>query len=113
MYFSQLNECEKQVVLDCMTAILKSGELEFEFQTRLGIDEEELKKVIAKFPDIDDSIEDSNETLAINNCLNEICHGIKFTKDKWEKYFYYDIDKIREVYKKWAKLRGWTRTGVK
>lgn len=112
MYFSQLDKEEKQIVLDCLNAILESGELEFEFNARLGINEEELKEIIAEFPGIDDSIEDSNETLAINNCLNEICFGIKFTETKWQKYFDYDIEKIREVYKKWARLRNWSRTGI-
>jgi hypothetical protein len=113
MYFSQLDEQEKQIVLTCMKAVLEDDELKFEHHSRLGIDEQELKEIIEKFPNIDDFDENSNETLAINNCLNEICHGIKFTESQWRKYFDCDREKIREVYEKWAKSRGWKFTGVR
>ena len=66
MYFSQLNEQEQQTILESMKAVLESGKLEFEYSSRLGIDEEDLKQVIEKFPNLDDSDDSSNETLAIN-----------------------------------------------
>jgi phage FluMu gp28-like protein len=113
MYFSQLNEQEQQIILACMKAVLEDDELKFEHHSRLGIDEKKLKEIIEKFPNINDFDEDSNETLAINNCLNEICHGIRFTESQRQKYFAYDREKIREVYKKWAELRGWKFTGVR
>ncbi len=66
MYFSQLGRQEKQTILESMKAVLESGELKFEYSSRLGIDEKELKEIIKKFPNLDDSNDSSNETLAIN-----------------------------------------------
>jgi hypothetical protein len=74
---------------------------------------EELKEVVEKFPNLDDSNDDSNDALAINNSLNEICYGIRFTEDKWRKYFTKSYEDVERVYKKWAKLRGCNRTGIR
>jgi len=113
MYFSQLNEQEKQIILESMKAVLESGELEYEYHSRLGIEEKELKEVIEKFPNLDDSNDGSNDALVINNCLNEICYGMKFTEDKWRKYFTKNYEDVERVYKKWAQLRGWNPTGIR
>ena len=113
MYFSQLDRQEKQAVLESMKAVLESGELEFEYSSRLGIDEKDLKEIIEKFPNLDDSNDSSNETLAINNCLNEVCYGINFTEDKWCKWFTRSYREVEKIYKKWAKLRGWNYTGIR
>lgn len=113
MYFSQLGRQEKQTILESMKAVLESGELEFEYSSRLGIDEKELKEIIKKFPNLDDSNDSSNETLAINNCLNEVCYGINFTEDNWRKRFTQSYEEVEKVYKRWTELRGWNYTGIR
>jgi len=113
MYFSQLNEQEQQTILESMKAVLESGKLEFEYSSRLGIDEEDLKQVIEKFPNLDDSDDSSNETLAINNCLNEICYGVNFTENDWRKWFSQSYEEVEKVYKRWAELRSWNHTGIR
>ena len=112
MYFSKLSESEKQIVFQCMTAMLNGNFLEHEFQTRLGIDEIELRKIMDDFPNIDDTEDESTATLAINNCLNEVCYGIGFSEKDWKKWFSVEREKIVETYRKWAKSRGWERTGI-
>lgn len=112
MFFSQLTHNEKQIIFQCMNAMLKGNFLEQEFQTRLGIDEKDLTKVIDSFPEIDDSEGNSNETLAINNCLNEVCYGIRFSENEWLKWVTVNRDEVVKTYRNWAKLRGWKRTGI-
>ena len=111
MYLSKLSEQEQEVVIQCMKAILNGDFLKHEFQTRLGISEMELKEVLVSFPDIDDSDDDSRVTRALNNCMNEVCHGIRFRSAEWEKWFTFERDLAIEVYEKWTQLRGWNNSG--
>jgi len=77
MAFKELSPSEKAIVLQCMKAIADGPEIEdWEFHTRLGIVRPTLRRVISLWPEIDDGSDDSDEFLAINNCLNEICHGV-------------------------------------
>jgi hypothetical protein len=68
-----------------MNAILRGRFLEGEFQTRLGIEPKELEEIAGAYPNIGDSDDDSNAAIAINNCLNEVCHGISFTDRDWSQ----------------------------
>lgn len=95
-----------------MKAMLEGNFLEHEFHTRLGVNEDDLKKIISDFPDIDDSKDDYNGTIAINNCLNEVCYGIDFSENDWSRWFTVSRNEIVETYKKWASLRGKTKTGI-
>ena len=113
MSFAKLSEKEQKVIFQCLNAILKGDFLANEFQTRLGIEPEELKIVLAQFPNIDDTEDDSFETLAINNCLNEVCCGISFSNQEWPNWFDFEKVEAEEVYRKWTILRGWKNTGIK
>ena len=69
MAFKALSKDEKEIVLQCMKAIADGPEIEdWEFQTRLGIVRPALRRIIAMWPEIDDSLDNSDEFLAINNC---------------------------------------------
>ncbi|HEY6417946.1 MAG TPA: hypothetical protein VIX59_02995 [Candidatus Binataceae bacterium] len=113
MFFAQLTEREQDIVRQCMNAIFKGPYIENpEFQTRLGINREALQKVIQSWPVLDDSKEDSDVYLAINNCLNEVCHGIKIPSGDWPLWFNSLREEIKAVYVKWAKIRGKAFTGI-
>lgn len=113
MAFEKLLPNEQNIVLQCMTAILEGSFIDsFELQTRLGVDKEELKSVVAAYPQLDDTDEDSATNLAINNCMNEVCHGVDITPDKWIKWFNVSRENVKEVYIKWAKLKGYSSTGI-
>lgn len=96
-----------------MNAVLNGNFLSGEFHPRMGISEKSLERVIAKFPDIDDTGNESDATLAINNSLNEICHGLAFTDEEWQKWFTVEKKDIVKTYKKWRRLRGWETGGIK
>jgi len=110
---AKLSDKERQIILQSMNAILRGCFLEGEFHARLGIDPEELKQVIVAYPNVDDSDDDSNAALAINNCLNEVSHGVSFSDQDWSQWFDVSRAEVEDVYRKWAVLRGHSRTGIR
>lgn len=109
----ELSRQEQDVILQCMTVILKGAYIDnFEFQTRLGIDSAELAEVIKAWTNIDDTDETSAAYLAINNCMNEVCYGVDIPLNEWPKWFNISREEIEKVYTKWAKLKGRSSTGV-
>jgi len=114
MAFAELSPSEQQIVLQCMKAIADGSEIEdWEFQTRLGIVRPSLRRIISLWPAIDDSSETSDEFLAINNCLNEVCHGVKIPASEWQKWFAQPIDEIIKTYYKWLRLQGLASGGIR
>jgi len=104
MFFAQLTEREQDIVRQCMNAVLNSPYVgNFEFQTRLGVDRQALQKIIKTWPNLDDSDESSDAYLAINNCFNEVCHGIKIPPDDWSLWFNSPMGEIKAAYIKSAK----------
>jgi hypothetical protein len=113
MTLAKLSDTDRQIILQCLNAILKGRFLEGEFDARLGIEPGEFERIVAAYPNVDDSDDDSNETLTINNCLNEVCHGIRFSNREWAQWFNVSKSEVEEVYRKWAILRGWSHTGIR
>ncbi len=108
----QLSAKDQQIILQCLNAILNGRFLEGEFHTRVGVEQEELAQIVAIYPNVSDSDDNSNESLAINNCLNEVCYGINFSNTEWSCWFNVSKAEIEEVFQRWAKFRGWSRTGI-
>ena len=113
MSLAKLSDNERKIIFECLNAISKGNFLEHEHHARLGIDLEELKQIVAAYPNIDDSDDNSNEVLAINNCLNEVCHGISFSDREWSEWFTFNKSEAYDIYRKWAILRGWSNTGIR
>lgn len=103
MAFKLRSKSHEQAILQCMKFIAESSCIEdWEFQTRLGISRETLKRIISAYPAIDDS-ENSAGFLAINNCLNEVCHGVAISPTDWDVWFSQPMAKITEAYRSWLK----------
>jgi hypothetical protein len=114
MAFKELSQSEKEIVLQCMKAIADGPEIEdWEFHPRLGIDRLTLRRIISVWPEINDGTENSDEFLAINNCLNEVCHGFDIPPTEWGKTFTHSKDEIRQTYAKWLRLRGGSSGGIR
>jgi hypothetical protein len=114
MAFKELSRNEKEIVLQCMKAIADGPEIEeWEFHTRLGIVRPSLRRIISQWPAIDDSSDNSDEFLAINNCLNEVCHGVKMPDTEWRKWFAQPKDEIIKTYNKWLRLRDCSPGGIR
>ncbi len=106
MAFKELLPGEQQIVLQCMKAIADGHEIGgWEFQTRLGIVRPALKQIISLWPEIDDSSENSDGFLAVNNCLNEVCHGVHWTDTEWRTRFTQPKEEVKKAFQNWLRLR--------
>ena len=113
MAFDELPRFDQEVVLQCVRAIADGDAItEAEFQTRLGITREILRGIISRWPKIDDRRSDSDEFLAVNNCLNEVCHGIRLTPEEWALRFTESRDTVLQTYRNWLRLSG-SRGGIR
>ena len=112
MSLAKLSYDERQIIFQCMKAILKGGFLGGGFHARLGLEPEELEQLVAAYPNVDDSDDNSIAAIAVNNCLNEVCHGISFSKKEWTQWFTVNKAEIKEIYRWWRLLRGWSHTGI-
>jgi hypothetical protein len=111
MAIERLSREEQELVLRCMKAIADGSYIEdWEFLTRLGITRESLKRIIALWPQIQDEHHGgesgSDGFLAINNCMNEVCHGVGISEEEWQKRFSQTRSEVEQLYHKWRRLGG-------
>jgi hypothetical protein len=105
MTIENLSAKDQDIVLRCMRTVASYID-DREKHPRLGIDAEELSQEIARSPNIDDRDENGNGFLAIHNCLNEICHGLRIAPEEWSNWFDTPTDEIVSTYRRWCALRG-------
>jgi hypothetical protein len=106
MAFRQLPRGDQEIVLECLEAIAEgAGISEWEFSGRVGIKRATLRKIISEWPEIDDLRIESDGFLAINNCLNEACHGISIAPDEWGIWFSASKEKVKQTYHRWMQLQ--------
>jgi len=67
---------------------------DWEKHARLSLEANDLQQEIGKWPNIDDRAETGNGFLAINNCLNEVCHGFRLTSEEWNRWFDTSISEV-------------------
>ena len=102
---------QQDAIRSCLRFIVESGELEGEFETRMGVTEAEVRSILDTWPEVDDVAESSRAVIAINNALNEVCHGVS-VRD-WERWFVVPRETVKAAYVAWARGRGWRTTGIK
>ena len=107
MGLTRLSAKEQDIVLRCMKAVAVLVD-DWEKPARLGLEAEELRREIARWPNIDDRTESGNGFLAINNCLNEVCHGFRIAPEEWNRWFDTPMCEIESTYRKWLTLKGTT-----
>ncbi len=105
MAFQKLSAKEQKLVLQCIRATA-AHVAESELHARVGLEPEELQQVITEWPNIDDADEGGDGFLAINNCLNEVCHGFKIASSDWANWFDSPEADVKAVYQRWLALRG-------
>jgi len=109
MAMEKLSLRDQKIIVQCMSAVSLLID-EWETHSRLGISRDRLQTLIAEWPNLDDRIEDSDEFLAVNNCLNEVCNGLSI--DEWFNLVDASPDEVREAYKNWLALQN-TRGGIR
>lgn len=111
MTLSLLNSDERIVVRRSMEATFQFFDTDFE--TRLGVNPEEMKSLLRDWPNVDDSSDNSIATLAINNSLNDLLHGFDISDTQAQSLVGTNRSEMDRVYTKWAKSRGWSSTGIR
>jgi hypothetical protein len=113
MALKQLSSQEQLAVLQCMKATADGDAIEdWEFQTRLGIARPVLREIISSWPEVDDSSENSDGFLAVNNCLNEVCHGVHWEESEWQNWFTEPEDVVKRTYMNWLRLAVRSSGGI-
>ncbi|HJU69768.1 MAG TPA: hypothetical protein VJ650_16120 [Gemmatimonadaceae bacterium] len=112
MSVQSLDEKDQTLVRRCLEFILETQELEGEFETRIGVGREEIRNILARWPDAGDELDGSSATTAINNTLNEIAHGLHIAAAD-EHAIGQSRGGVQALYWRWARGRGWTATGLR
>ena len=106
-----LSAKEQDIVFRCMTATAAHID-DWEKHSRLGLEAQDLQQEIIRWPNIDDGDHYGNGFLAINNCMNEVCHGFRIAPDQWSHWFDTPMSEIESTYRKWLSLKG-IRGGIR
>lgn len=102
---------EREVIRRAMSATFEF--FDFDFDTRLGVTPETMRELIGDWPNVDDSRDDSDACLAINNALNDLLHGVGISDADARRLTGTNRDEMYRIYRKWAESRGWSSTGVR
>jgi hypothetical protein len=86
---------------------------DLDFETRLGITPSSMRRLLSDWPDVDDTNDDSDACLAINNALNDLLHGVGIDDERAKALTGTDREELWRIYRKWARSRGWSSTGVR
>lgn len=101
MPLSQLTDEEKSVVFECLKCVATGKVIlhDWEFQTIMGIEAQELLAIVKKISDIDDSDETAN--LAINNSINNLLGYPHGKHSKWNEFISVPESEVARVFAKW------------
>ena len=111
MAIEALSAREQDIVLRCLRATAAYIE-DWEKHSRLGIGASDLQQVIAQWPNIDDRDGSSTGFLAINNSMNEVCHGFEIGQSEWGIWFDMPMSDVESAYQRWLRLTG-TAGGIR
>ncbi len=111
MSLSALTPVDLEVVRRAMEATFQF--FSFDFQSRLGLEPEQMTSLLEAWPNVDDTSDDSDACLAVNNSLNDLLHGVGISEEECIRLLGVGREEAYRVYRKWADARGWNSTGVK
>ncbi|MFN3651841.1 MAG: hypothetical protein ACK47B_19890 [Armatimonadota bacterium] len=113
MPVTELEEPFRTAVYEAMVFVARGPELEeWEFHTRMGIYRPELEDALSRWPELSDADRDSPDFLAVNNSLNEVCHGLPISDEQWREWFTVEPEIVAGAYRRWALSVGLERRGI-
>src|ERR1700736_1053947 len=96
-----LNGAEQEIVRRCLVAMLDGDFIDdWEFQTRLGLSRDALRAIL-KRPELDNSSEEEDVQLAINNCMNELLNGLSISSAEWDQWLPMPKQEVERTFIKW------------
>jgi hypothetical protein len=111
MTIAALTAEEREVVRRTMSATFEF--FDFDYETRLGVAPETMRALLEGWSRVDDSLDDSDACLAINNALNDLLHGVGISDADAQRLTGVNREEMYRIYRKWAEHRGWSSTGVR
>lgn len=111
MAIVNLTAQDREVIRRAMEATFQF--FDWDFHTRIGITPEAMRQLLASWPNVDDVSADSDASLAINNALNDLLHGVGISDEKAVELTGVDRAEMLRVYHQWARMRGRVSTGVR
>ena len=113
MPVADLSQSDQQVLRWCVGFILRGGRFDLEqAMVRLGVSGAELAGMEREWPP-DDRVEDGRAFVAINNVLNEVCHGPDRPSEQEWDCAGVTRDRVLALYQCWAESHGLKWTGVR
>ena len=101
MPLADLNERERDVVRECLHAATEGPFFpDWEFATIFGLERDEVRQVLASWPDLDET----NETVvcAINNSFNNLLgYPTRNKQEIWPKFISVDGMDLARIFDKW------------
>ncbi len=110
----ELSKDEMDTAYHCLRAVTYGPFIEdSEFEARVGASRSELRRIAGDWPAPEKLTQGSRTTAAILGCLNEVCHGIRFSEQEWQFWLPESLAQVRSVYRKWdAFARGGQANGI-
>src|SRR5688572_16004708 len=102
-----LDKKDQTLMRRCLEFVRQTPHLEGEFQTRIGVAESEFDSLLSRWPEAADTGKESPATIAINNALNEIVHGLSLSKADLAMIGA-SRGAVQALYFRWAKAHGWS-----
>ena len=112
MAAQQLDREDQRQISRCLEFVLSSSEFEGEFATRIGAEGSVVTDMLARWPEPLSAPDESSETVAINNALNEIVNGLHVSAAD-ERSLGASRGAIQALYFRWALSRGWSAGGLR
>jgi hypothetical protein len=111
MTLTGMSESETEVVRRAIEATFDYFTLDYE--TRIGVEPQRVRELLERWPEVDDTEDDSDACLVINNSLNDLLHGEGISDRESVELTGLNSSGLYEIYRKWADARGWKSTGVR
>lgn len=111
MTLAALTDDEREVIRRSMEATFQL--FDRDFQTRLAITRDTMRSLLECWPDVDDTLDDSDACVAINNAMNDLLHGVGISDQRAHELTGVDRAEMRRIYRKWAAKRSWPSSGLR
>ena len=114
MSLDRLTDDEREAVRQSLVA-LRAGRFldEHDLETRIGVAPAAYDALVSAWPAVDDTDDDSDAALIINNALNEVCNGGCIPDARWPRWFTVPREAVRSAYRHWRTARGGPEGGVR